>query len=232
MSKVAGISLLVLGASAVVYPFFFKKEKKLTNEEILIGKGAESTCDLVKIKLNLVNSEIAVISPEYQKLYSKKSLTDSEKQTMRELGDKLRVLNPQRFELQQILDNKCRQIADFSSSECSVLDGDLKQISDEIAKYSAELLKPTGSTKYSKDTMKILRDKYNILLLKKQNEFAEKNCRNNLEKQNLNESGYLLSTQAEKQEQNVLPSNYKEQYLYIGLGSVVLLTGLYIISKK
>lgn len=232
MSKVAGISLLVLGASAVAYPFFFKKEKKLTNEEILIGKGEESACDLLKIKLNLVNSEIALISPEYQKLYSKKSLSDSEKQTMKELGDKLRILNPQRLELQQSFDNKCRQIADFSSSECSVLDGDLKQISDEIAKYSAELLKPTGSTKYSKDNMKILRDKYNALLLKKQNEFAEKNCRNTLEKQNLNESGYLLSTQAEKQEQNVLPSNYKEQYLYIGLGSVVLLTGLYIITKK
>ena len=80
--------------------------------------------------------------------------------------------------------------------------------------------------------MQILRDKYNVLLLKKQNEFADKKCRDVLEKQNLNESGYLLSTQAEKQEQNVLPSNYKEQYLYIGLGSVVLLTGLYIISKK
>ena len=126
----------------------------------------------------------------------------------------------------------CCSMLIVRSSECSVLDGDLKQVSDEIAKYSADLLKPTGSTKYSNSTMQILRDKYNVLLLKKQNEFADKKCRDVLEKQNLNESGYLLSTQAEKQEQNVLPSNYKEQYLYIGLGSVVLLTGLYIISKK
>jgi hypothetical protein len=41
-----------------------------------------------------------------------------------------------------------------------------------------------------------------------------------------------LTEKSAEQEKNVLPSGYKEQYIYIGLGAVVVLTSLYIISKK
>ena len=62
--------------------------------------------------------------------------------------------------------------------------------------------------------------------------FARIDCRNEIEKKRLEESANLITKQSVIQEGNVLPSNYKEQYLYIGLGSVVLLVGLYLISKK
>ena len=57
-------------------------------------------------------------------------------------------------------------------------------------------------------------------------------CRNKIEQIRLDESGNLVTKQSATQEQNVLPTNYKEQYLYIGLGSIVLLVGLYVIAKK
>ena len=114
---------------------------------------------------------------------------------------------------------------------------DLKVLNYSHIPDSEEIL----GTKYNQDgrvlndTIKVYDTQEHIEYLRNISELKEINClslKDVLEKQNLNESGYLLSTQAEKQEQNVLPSNYKEQYLYIGLGSVVLLTGLYIISKK
>jgi len=65
-----------------------------------------------------------------------------------------------------------------------------------------------------------------------ENTSVDSDCRNKIEQIRLDESGSLLTKQSAISESNVLPSNYKEQYLYIGLGSVVLLVGLYIIAKK
>jgi hypothetical protein len=65
-----------------------------------------------------------------------------------------------------------------------------------------------------------------------ENTFVNSDCRNAIEKKRLEESAKIITKQSAIQEQNVLPSNYKEQYLYIGLGAVVLLTGLYVITKK
>jgi hypothetical protein len=65
-----------------------------------------------------------------------------------------------------------------------------------------------------------------------ENTSVDSDCRNKIEEIRLEESALLLSTQSAIQEKNVLPSNYKEQYIYIGLGSLVLLVGLYVIAKK
>jgi hypothetical protein len=69
-------------------------------------------------------------------------------------------------------------------------------------------------------------------ILELENKFVLLDCRNNIELKRLNESAELLSKQSVTQEQNVLSTNYKEQYIYIGLGALVLLVGLYVISKK
>jgi hypothetical protein len=62
--------------------------------------------------------------------------------------------------------------------------------------------------------------------------FSSLDCRNKIEQIRLDESGMLLTKQSAVSESNVLPSSYKEQYIYIGLGSLVLLVGLYVIAKK
>jgi hypothetical protein len=42
----------------------------------------------------------------------------------------------------------------------------------------------------------------------------------------------VITQQAIAQEQSILKPNFKEQYIYIGIGAVVLLLGLYLVSIK
>jgi hypothetical protein len=63
-------------------------------------------------------------------------------------------------------------------------------------------------------------------------EFKQKDCRGMFEKERLQDMATVVTKQATLQEQSVLGKNYKEQYLYIGIGAGILLLGLYVISKK
>lgn len=62
--------------------------------------------------------------------------------------------------------------------------------------------------------------------------FKKQDCRNQFEKKRLQDMATVITKQATLQEKSVLEPNYKEQYIYIGIGAVVLLLGLYVISKK
>lgn len=63
-------------------------------------------------------------------------------------------------------------------------------------------------------------------------DFKKQDCRNQFEKKRLQDMATVITKQATLQEKSVLDPNYKEQYIYIGIGAVVLLFGLYVISKK
>jgi hypothetical protein len=63
-------------------------------------------------------------------------------------------------------------------------------------------------------------------------DFKQKNCRDEFEKKRLQDMATVITKQATLQEKSVLEPNNKQQYLYIGIGAVVLLLGLYVISKK
>lgn len=67
---------------------------------------------------------------------------------------------------------------------------------------------------------------------KRETEFSKLSCANKIEYKRLVETGEVLTENAIVQEKNVLPKNTNEQYIYIGIGSVVLLTSLYIIIRK
>jgi len=63
-------------------------------------------------------------------------------------------------------------------------------------------------------------------------EFANLNCRDKISQQRLKDTAVISTLASEKIENSILDPNQQEQYIYIGLGAVVLLTGLYIIAKK
>jgi transcription initiation factor IIE alpha subunit len=140
------------------------------------------------------------------------------------------------------IDGTCIQI-DISLKNAKDFLGELMK--EKLSGYVVNMAKPTKSSTYTYvlnyqkayDNRKYYVDTLaNDLLPKRilqiENSFLEKQCRNEIEKKRLEESGEILTKQATTQELNILPSNYKEQYIYIGLGAVVLLVGLYIISKK
>ena len=65
-----------------------------------------------------------------------------------------------------------------------------------------------------------------------ENRFTLSDCRDKIEQKRVVESGKLITKQAIEQEKSILKKNEAEQFVYIGLGSLVLLVGLYLIIKK
>jgi hypothetical protein len=63
-------------------------------------------------------------------------------------------------------------------------------------------------------------------------EFNKKNCRDAFEKKRLQDMASIVTKQSTLQEKSILGKNFKEQYIYIGIGAGVLLLGLYVVSKK
>ena len=69
-------------------------------------------------------------------------------------------------------------------------------------------------------------------ILKLENEFDKLKCRDAFEEKRLEDIASVVTKQATQQEQSILTPNFKEQYIYIGIGAVVLLLGLYVVSRK
>ena len=63
-------------------------------------------------------------------------------------------------------------------------------------------------------------------------DFNKRNCRDEFEKKRLQDMASAVTKNASIQEQSVLGKNFKEQYLYIGIGSGILLLALYVVLKK
>jgi polyhydroxyalkanoate synthesis regulator phasin len=63
-------------------------------------------------------------------------------------------------------------------------------------------------------------------------EFSKSSCANKIEYKKLVETGQITTEMAKKQEDDILPKNNNEQYIYIGIGAVVLITSLYLIIRK
>lgn len=142
----------------------------------------------------------------------------------------------------------------FPIGDCLTNDISLKKAKDKLSEITKERLagynvgipRPDKAKNNTYTYLKLYEEAYNKrrdyvnemfeLLPKKileiENSSILSDCRNVIEQKRLEESANLITKQSVIQEGNVLPANYKEQYLYIGLGSVVLLVGLYLISKK
>lgn len=67
---------------------------------------------------------------------------------------------------------------------------------------------------------------------KREMEFSKLSCANKIEYKRLVETGELVTESGIEAEKSILPKNTNEQYIYIGVGSVVLLTSLYILIRK
>jgi len=108
----------------------------------------------------------------------------------------------------------------YINQDCVKLDENLKLITNEI---SEDILKQSLTPSY----LKSLKNQKSFLELN----FISKNCRLVLEKKKLEQSAEILNKESIKQEDSIIKKNYKEQYLYIGFGAIVLLLGLYIVKK-
>jgi len=107
---------------------------------------------------------------------------------------------------------------------CYKLDQNLKLIRDEIVDETKKLLSGGGNREYLKE-LQIRKSSYEI-------RFVQDKCRDKIEEDTLRESANLITKQSIKQEKSVLDKSFTTQKVYIGVGALVLLVGLYIVLKK
>jgi hypothetical protein len=112
-------------------------------------------------------------------------------------------------------------------SYCILLDQKLKKSIDIVADLQKKKLAGGLDSLYG-----ILLNQEIELKNKREMEFSKLSCANKIEYKRLVETGELITESAIESEKNVLTKNTNEQYIYIGIGSVVLLTSLYILIRK
>jgi hypothetical protein len=107
---------------------------------------------------------------------------------------------------------------------CYKLDQNLKLIRDEIVDETKKLLSGGGNREYLK-ALQSRKSSYEI-------RFVQDKCRDKIEEDRLRESANLITKQSINQENSVLDKSFTAQKVYIGVGALVLLVGLYIVLKK
>lgn len=113
-------------------------------------------------------------------------------------------------------------------SYCILLDQKLSK----STKIIIDLQKKQLSGSFFSKIDKVLLNQEIELKNKREMEFSKLSCANKIEYKRLVETGQLITESAIVQEQNVLLKNTNEQYIYIGIGAVILITSLYIIIRK
>jgi hypothetical protein len=108
---------------------------------------------------------------------------------------------------------------------CVSLDKDIKRISDKIIEERKKSPLPSVEQKAYLEALESKKSEWG-------GTFDTKSCRDIIEKIRLTTGAVEQSKFAIKAEQQILPKNEKDQSLYIGLGAVVMLIGLYIVLKE
>lgn len=107
---------------------------------------------------------------------------------------------------------------------CVSLDKDIKRISDKLEVERKKSPLPSLQQRAYMEALELKKHAW-------ESTFATKGCRDIIENIRLTTGAVEESKFAIKAEQQVLPTNEKDQTLYIGLGAVVMLIGLYIVLK-
>lgn len=121
----------------------------------------------------------------------------------------------------------------WNGGNCIQLDKLIKDVRDRAV---AERLKPTpfnyglnkGLEPSAENYVQALLDQKAVLEMS----FASNNCSDKIETQRQKETAVLITKTSIDQEKKVLGSSKKEENIYIGVGALVLLVGLFIVVKK
>jgi hypothetical protein len=108
---------------------------------------------------------------------------------------------------------------------CVTLDQQIKKISDKILEERKKSPLPSLQERAYMEALEAKKSYFEAT-------FATKGCRDIIENIRLTTGAVEESKFAIKAEQQILPKNEKDQNIYIGLGAVVMLIGLYIVLKK
>jgi hypothetical protein len=125
-----------------------------------------------------------------------------------------------RLEAQQRVVDRFGRGAD----NCVNTDKNIKIISDALVAERKKYPLPNLAQRYYIEAMESRKMIW-------ENTFSRQGCRDILENIRLNDAGLNETKFAIRAEQQILPKNEQDVSLYIGLGAVVMLVGLYVILK-
>lgn len=120
------------------------------------------------------------------------------------------------------------KVSNASFQECAGLDNGIREFKQNILDLRKKALTISGLTKNEEGLLVRLQSDLN----ERENKFTNKNCRDKIETIRLTDTAVVSTKLAEIMEQQVLSKNQKEKYVYLGVGGLVLLTGLFIVLKK
>jgi hypothetical protein len=113
--------------------------------------------------------------------------------------------------------------------DCVQLDESIKSTKDEILRFEKKKLQL--GEHWLPFSEKMLQS-YKNGVKNDQEDFISKGCKGRLESEKLKDNAIILTDMSSQQEQNILKKNVTEQYAYIGIGGLVLVTGLFMVLKK
>ena len=119
-------------------------------------------------------------------------------------------------------------ISNITFQDCANIDRTINEFKNKILNLRKKALTTSGLT----PNEEVLLGRIQADVNARENEFTNKNCRDKIETKRLTATAIVSTKLAEQMEQQVLSRNEKEKYIYIGVGGLVLLTGLFIILKK
>lgn len=193
-------------------------------------KKAYDTCDIANVDCVSLKEDIGTLTDQYNRY---KADPDSNRSgsparadmftTKAKLDILQDVFNKTNCDSQQLV----RTGVNYKDvRDCIQQDEVIKSLKDDIA--YRELKRIKSSTKASETILQRLKER----LINEETDFITKGCKGRLESEKLKDNAITITDLASQQEKNVLKKNLTEQYVYIGIGALVLLTGLYIVSKK
>ena len=112
---------------------------------------------------------------------------------------------------------------------CIQLDKRLKDAKDDILFREEKKLQLGEQWTNASETI-LKRKKDDVL--KMEQDFQNLGCALRLESQKLKDTSIMTVQQSKIAESDILKKNLNEQYAYIGIGALMLLTGMYIVLKK
>lgn len=107
---------------------------------------------------------------------------------------------------------------------CVSLDKDIKRISDRLVTERKKSALPSLQQRAYMEALELKKYAW-------ESTFSTQGCRDIIENIRLTTGAVEETKFAIRAEQQILPANQKDQNLYIGLGAVVMLIGLYIVLK-
>lgn len=113
--------------------------------------------------------------------------------------------------------------------DCVQLDESIKSTKDEILRFEKKKLQL--GEHWLPFSEKMLQS-YKNGVKNDQEDFISKGCKGRLESEKLKDNAIILTDMSSQQEKNILKKNVTEQYAYIGIGGLVLVTGLFMVLKK